>query len=129
MKGTPLPILISCKDQKKRDTMGSRLRGQGYQVEIAKDPFHSLHLIEEKKFGLAILSTLQENMSSFELLTLMRQNFTKKTLPIIVMVNRRTSEQDLMDTVKVGANSCLVESDNVGQLVKEIEKLILTKKK
>ena len=119
-------ILLIQSDVTKRNALSSRLRTQGYKVENASDGFHALNLIETKKFGLGILSTRIDNMPPFECMTLIRDYCSKTQLPIIVLVDKRTQEEDLVKTISAGANACVLESNNVSRLMKKIEELCVS---
>jgi len=68
-----LPILIVDDDIDAGDMMAKLLTACGYESDVARDGFTALDLIEDKKFGIAIIDYRMPGMNGVELFRRMRE--------------------------------------------------------
>jgi DNA-binding NtrC family response regulator len=68
-----LPILLVDDSRNSCDTMAKLLSAWGYQPDVAYDGPTALQLIEQKRYGVAIIDYLLPGMNGVELFRRMRQ--------------------------------------------------------
>ena len=114
-------LLIIDSKASRRDTLASRFRLQGYYVELSNSGFHSLAQIEKYEFDTVVLQGNLFDMSALELIGLMRGVFKKDELQIIY-VDKKTSQEQVLELFKLGINDFIVHSDKIfGSLLDKIE--------
>ena len=114
-------LLIIDSKASRRDTLASRFRLQGYYVELSNSGFHSLSQIEKYEFDSVVITGNLFDMSALELISLMRGVFKKDELQIIY-VDKKTSQDEVLEFFKLGINDFIVYSDKIfGSLLEKIE--------
>ncbi|WP_127718125.1 PleD family two-component system response regulator [Halobacteriovorax sp. HLS] len=119
-------ILLIDGDTNRKNNFASRLRVQGYDVELANGGFHSVHLVEKQEYFSVIIMGNTHDMPGLEILSLIRNVKTKDQLPII-FVNKTTNQEDVLACFEFGANDFIVYSPQCFNSI--IEKLKKFKKK
>tara|TARA_R110000868_G_scaffold117600_6_gene312256 strand:- start:2336 stop:2722 length:387 start_codon:yes stop_codon:yes gene_type:complete len=89
-------ILIIDDNQQRKMALSSRLRMQGYTIDIATGGFHSIHLIEKNHYNLVLIIDDMEDMAAHETIGLIRACKSSSATPVIVL---RSSGQELENDV------------------------------
>ena len=100
---TPQPILIVDDDSAVRDIVRQVLTLEGYAVVEAATGRAGLHAWEQHDPQLVILDIMMPGMSGLQMLAQMRQ---KGDTPV-VMLTRKTSEDDKVRAFELGADDYL----------------------
>ena len=79
------------------------VRKDGYTVTAAENGRQALELIESQPFDLVLLDLLMPDLSGYDVLKILRQNYSITELPIIMLTAKQESEA-LVDTLQLGAN-------------------------
>jgi DNA-binding response OmpR family regulator len=115
-------ILIADENIKYRDSLGSRLRLAGYNVEFVTGGFHLLHILEGfKNYQLIIIHEDMLDMSAQEIVLLVRTSKTKVELPII-FISQNSDEKATYDMIISGANDYLVKTTNLQSIIDRAQK-------
>lgn len=104
------------------------VRKDGYKVTAADSGRQALELIEAHSFDLVLLDLLMPELSGYEVLKILRQNFSITELPIIMLTAKQESEA-LVDTLQLGANDYVVKPIDFNILVARIDTQIALKRK
>lgn len=122
MKPPPLQILLIDGDSKRRNNFASRLRVQGYDVELATGGFHALHLVEKFNYFCLIILENMHDMPGSEILTLSRVIKEKEELPIIY-ISKTTDQNEVLSAFENGANDFIVYSPKCySSIIEKLEK-------
>tara|TARA_R110000868_G_scaffold16687_17_gene74250 strand:- start:2470 stop:2856 length:387 start_codon:yes stop_codon:yes gene_type:complete len=89
-------ILIIDENQQRKMSLSSRLRMQGYTIDIATGGFHSIHLLEKNHYNLVLLIDDMMDMAAHETLGLIRACKSSSKVPVIVL---RSEGQELENDV------------------------------
>lgn len=105
-------VLLATKSQAYRNNLASTLRMQGYKVELAQGGFHLLHMLEnspEFEIDLIIIHEDMDDMSAYEVVSLIRVNKSKSELPI-VYISRHNEEEIVSEMLSVDTNDFIVQT-------------------
>lgn len=102
-------LLLIDGDTNRQNNFASRLRVQGYDVELPNGGFHALHLVEKVDYFAVIIIGNTQDMPGLEILSLMRNHKDKEGLPIIY-INKTTNQDDVLSAFEYGANDFIVYS-------------------
>lgn len=119
-------ILLIDGDTNRKNNFASRLRVQGFDVELANGGFHSVHLCEKISYSSVIIIGNSHDMSGLEILNLLRTYKPKEELPII-FINKTNNQDDVLAAFDFGANDYIVYSPQCFSSV--VEKLKKFKRK
>lgn len=78
-------ILIIDEHTGRKTTLSSRLRMQGFTIDVATGGFHGLHLAEKNQYNLVMIIDDMEDMPAYETLGLLRHHHDSASLPVIVL--------------------------------------------
>lgn len=110
-------ILIADENIQFRNTLASRLRLQGFTVELATGGFHILHMLEKSRdYSMLIFHEDMHDMPSAEVVMLIRTTKNKTELPI-VFISQDNSEDEICEIILNGANEYVVKSSNFQPIV------------
>ena len=110
-------ILIADENIQFRNTLASRLRLQGFTVELATGGFHILHMLERSRdYSMLIFHEDMHDMPSAEVVMLIRTTKNKTELPI-VFISQDSSEDEICEIILNGANEYVVKSSNFQPVV------------
>ncbi len=120
------PILFVSSDIAKRDNIASRLRYSQFKTELATSGFHTIHLLENAKlekepFSLLLLLGPSEDMPADEIISLSRNIFTAKEMPILYLTLDNDPEHKL-EIVDLGGK-VMTFTDNFGALLQAVNKI------
>ncbi|MBY0494584.1 MAG: EAL domain-containing protein [Cyanobacteria bacterium] len=96
-------LLVVDDNENNRDVLARRLRQGGYLVSMACDGAEALAAIEQGSFDLVLLDVEMPGISGLEVLATLREQYTHAQLPII-MVTARSSGDDVVEALRLGAN-------------------------
>ena len=68
------------------------VRKNGYTVTTAENGRQALELVESQPFDLVLLDLLMPDLSGYDVLKILRQNFSITELPIIMLTAKQESE-------------------------------------
>lgn len=114
-------ILIVDKKPSRRDTLASRFRLQGIKVELSPSGFQALSMIEKDSYDTVIILGNQQDMSAYELISLMRNVYKKEELQIIY-TDLKIDEDIVMNILKQGASEFIIYSEKIfGTILPKVE--------
>lgn len=114
-------ILIVEDDETLRMTLGDRLRGENYVVDIAKDAEEASERVNESPFDLLIVDVMLPYHSGFDLCRDLRQSGL--ATPIMFL----TAKTELLDKVvglKLGADDYMTKPFDADELCARVEVLL-----
>jgi DNA-binding response OmpR family regulator len=115
-------ILIVDENVQFRNTLASRLRLQGFNVEFATGGFHLLHILEKHRdCSLVIMHEDMLDMSAVEIISLVRTTKNKTDLPIL-FISHDHKEEEICEMILSGANEYIVKSENFQPIVDRAKK-------
>lgn len=116
-------ILLIEDDLDIQRVYSEKLKLEGYNVHLAIDVPHGLHLLEEIHPDIILLDImLPGKMNGFEMLTHIKNDAKYKDIPVIIMTNLDTEKEEAL---KVGAADYLIKaSTELSDLVAKIKQLI-----
>lgn len=104
------------------------VRKNGYTVTTAENGRQALELVESQPFDLVLLDLLMPDLSGYDVLKILRQNFSITELPIIMLTAKQESEA-LVDSLQLGANDYVVKPIDFNILNARIDTQIALKRK
>ena len=99
-------ILLIEDDETLRETLASRLAGEGFAVEQAADGREGLYFAQEYPVDLAIIDLGLPEMSGLEIIKTLREE--GKTYPVLILT-ARDRWQDKVDGLSAGADDYVVK--------------------
>ncbi len=101
-----------------------KLENDGFTVETADDGDVALKKLPEFKPDLVLLDIMMPKMNGYEVLKNLKENQATKDLPVILLTNVGSSDEDIQKGLELGAVAYLVKAGNrpsaVVSKVKEI---------
>jgi two-component system response regulator PhoP len=110
-------ILLVEDEAALRETLAARLKREGFAVDAAADGEDGLFLGREMPFDVGIIDLGLPKMPGIELIKKLREE--GKTFPILILT-ARSSWQDKVEGLKVGADDFLVKPFHVEELMARI---------
>jgi two-component system response regulator PhoP len=104
-----------------RETLGARLRREGFAVDLAADGEEGLYLGQEVLFDVAIIDLGLPKLSGMELVRKLREN--GRRFPILILT-ARSSWQDKVEGLRAGADDYLVKPFHVEELLARLNALM-----
>ncbi|PIY89566.1 MAG: response regulator [Candidatus Nealsonbacteria bacterium CG_4_10_14_0_8_um_filter_37_14] len=119
-------ILLIEDEQIMFDLLQKKLRGEGYEVSIAKDGEEGLRAMREVKPDLILLDIVMPKIGGFEVMEEMQKEPELKKIPIIVISNSG-QPVELDRAQKFGARDWLIKTEFdpqevIDKVVKQIGK-------
>jgi len=119
-------ILLIEDEQIMFDLLQKKLRGEGYEVSIAKDGEEGLRAMREVKPDLILLDIVMPKIGGFEVMEEMQKEPELKKIPIIVISNSG-QPVELDRAQKFGARDWLIKTEFdpqevINKVVKQIGK-------
>lgn len=99
------------------------LEKEGFRVTSFLHPSDFLQSYKEKDFALLILDLMLPDMSGLEILKLLRQDKTKKGLPIIVLT-AKNSEFDKVLGLELGADDYITKPFGINELIARVKAVL-----
>ena len=102
----------------------TKLKGSGFEVEVASDGGQCLSKIKEKKFDLIILDIVLPQMDGWEILKQIKEIKEMKDLPVIILSNL-SQRAEVEKGLKMGAIKYLIKAHYTpSEVVEEIKKIL-----
>ncbi len=114
-------ILLVEDEAALRETLAARLKREGYAVDTAADGEDGLFLGREMPFDIGIIDLGLPKLTGIDLVRKLREEGRK--FPILILT-ARSSWQDKVEGLKVGADDYLVKPFHVEELLARINALV-----
>lgn len=114
-------ILLVEDEAALRETLAARLKREGFAVDMAADGEDGLFLGREMPFDVAIIDLGLPRLTGIDLIRKLREE--GKKFPILILT-ARSSWQDKVEGLKVGADDYLVKPFHVEELLARINALV-----
>jgi len=101
-------VVIFSGNSRDANEWSSRLRTQGYAVEVSTGGFHALNLIEKENFDIMLVSGSAPDMSGIEVIAIARTVKSQEQLPIIFIADEGEGSQ-FVEALDQGANSYVLK--------------------
>ena len=105
-------LLVVDDNEMNRQLMSLQFRRAGYTVELAKDGYEALELIEARSYDLVLLDIMMPGINGLQVLEEIRKQHSLINLPII-MVTADDLEESIITSLKLGANDYLTKPLNL----------------
>src|SRR3954452_3436466 len=103
-----------------RDMLSRRLQREGYTVLTAEDGYKALEMMKSQKFDLILLDVMMPGLNGYEMLPIIRQQFSLAELPVIMATAKDRSE-DVVEGLKLGANDYVTKPIDLPVLLARME--------
>ena len=114
-------ILLVEDEAPLRETLGARLKREGYAVDMACDGDEGFYMGREVPFDVAVIDLGLPKMSGMDLVRALRAE--GKKFPILILT-ARTLWQDKVEGLKAGADDYLVKPFHVEELLARLNALL-----
>lgn len=114
-------ILLVEDEAPLRETLGARLRREGFAVDLAADGEEGLYLGKEIPFDVAIIDLGLPKLSGMDLVRRLRED--GRRFPILILT-ARGSWQDKVEGLRAGADDYLVKPFHVEELLARLNALM-----
>ena len=116
-------ILLADDDEILIEILRFRVEAAGHSVVIARDGLQALELIRESLPDLVILDAMMPVMTGAEVLAALRADDATANLPVI-MLTARAGEEDVVRSLRAGANDYITKPFIPQELAVRIDKLL-----
>jgi len=116
-------VLICDDDPLLVDLLEFRLRGRGYEVDIARDGGEALARMGEARPDAVVLDAMMPVMDGYEVLRRIREEEGTRDIPV-VMLTARKQERDIVGALELGANDYIVKPFIPEELVARLGRLL-----
>lgn len=124
---TKILILIVEDDLSLAQMYATKLKAEGFEVDIAHDGREGLGKIRDEGPSLVLLDILMPNLDGIEMLRQAKADPRTQQIPIIVLTNLSLTAQT-EQALRTGAEGYLVKSETTpNQVVKKIKSILATK--
>jgi DNA-binding response OmpR family regulator len=101
-------LLVVDDNEMNRDMLARRLARSGYLVDVAENALQLLQRVKENGLDLVLLDIEMPQISGFDALKALRNDYSPSQLPII-MVTARNQRTDIVKAINLGANDYLTK--------------------
>lgn len=106
------------------DIYSTKLKGSGFEVEVASDGDQCFSKIKETNFDLIILDIVLPQMDGWEILRKIKTTEEMKHLPVIILSNL-SQRAEVEKGLKLGAVKYLIKAHYApSEVVEEIKKVL-----
>ena len=116
-------ILLADDDEILIEILRFRVEAAGHSVVIARDGLQALELVRASAPDLVILDAMMPVMSGAEVLAALRADDATANLPVI-MLTARAGEDDVVRSLRAGANDYITKPFIPQELTVRIDKLL-----
>lgn len=109
---TKVRVLVVDDDNMSGELLRKRLEKRGFDSHYIDNGADCLKYIETNKVDLVLLDLMMPGMSGTEVLVSIRENYNNYQLPVII-VTAKDSTNDVVDSLKSGANDYLTKPINL----------------
>jgi two-component system response regulator PhoP len=114
-------ILLVEDEAPLRETLMARLKREGFAVDAASDGEEGLYMGREVPFDVAVIDFGLPKLSGMDLVKALRAD--GKTFPILILT-ARSSWQDKVEGLKIGADDYLVKPFHIEELLARLNALL-----
>ncbi|MEP7284394.1 MAG: HAMP domain-containing sensor histidine kinase [Chloroflexota bacterium] len=118
-KGDQGHLLVVDDNEMNRDMLSRRLKREGFTVVVAEDGHQALQLLKQHKFDLIVLDIMMPGLSGFDMLPMIRSEYTLAELPVI-MATAKDGSADIVEALRLGANDYVTKPINFPVLVARV---------
>lgn len=115
-------VLIVDDDEVMRDLMKQALLRKSYRVETAKDGVEAARVLDSMSIDLVLLDLLMPNRDGF---TVLRDLKRRESAPPAIVLTGSRSPELRNDAMELGARSFLQKPFELGQLLAEVEAVLV----
>jgi DNA-binding response OmpR family regulator len=101
-------LLVVDDNEMNRDMLARRLARNGYLVDVAENAQQLVRCVKENSTDLVLLDIEMPEVSGFDALKALRNDYSPSQLPII-MVTARNQREDIVRALNLGANDYLTK--------------------
>ncbi len=116
-------ILVVEDEERIRKIISIIIRGEDIDIDEAADGKEALDKIFNEKYDLVILDLMIPEIDGFGVLEKVRENEETQDLPIII-VSARTSDRDILEGLKGGANYYIPKPFEPQELTSSLELIL-----
>jgi class 3 adenylate cyclase len=120
-------LLVVDDEPSNRDLLARRLVTAGYQVSSASDGASALQRIAQQPFDLVLLDVMMPGMSGLEVLTALRREYPRASLPVILATALDGSEH-VVEGLRLGANDHVTKPLDFPVVLARIETQLAVKR-
>jgi two-component system alkaline phosphatase synthesis response regulator PhoP len=117
-------ILIAEDSSTVRRLVAGRLAADGYQVIEAADGQEALELARQERPDLIVLDKVMPKFDGFEVVRALREDPQTQLIPI-VMLTERTSEDDVLDGLRLGVEEYMPKPFSPRELSARVQRVLL----
>ncbi len=96
-------LLVVDDNELNRDMLSRRLKGRGYDVQVAEGGREALEKLQGEAYDLVLLDVMMPEVSGLDVLAEVRKHRSRGELPII-MATAKDQSEDIVAALKLGAN-------------------------
>ena len=116
-------ILVAEDDTNIRHVLKIQLEGAGYEVVAAEDGIKALEEVSRQVPDLILLDIMMPKMDGYEVCRYLKADFRTSKVPII-MLTARSTENDKVDGLEIGANDYLTKPYSSKELLARVKGLL-----
>jgi CheY-like chemotaxis protein len=120
-------LLVVDDNEMNRDMLARRLARSGYLVDVAESARHLAQRVKENALDLVLLDIEMPQITGFDALKALRNDYSPTQLPII-MVTARNQREDIIKALTLGANDYLTKPVDFSVALARIETLLSQKR-
>lgn len=121
-KGTKKILLVE-DEERIRKIINIIIRGEDIEIDEAEDGAQALEKIRSNNFDLVILDIMIPEIDGFGVLEEIRNTEKTADLPVII-VSARTSDRDILEGLKGGANYYIPKPFEPQELISSLELIL-----
>jgi response regulator RpfG family c-di-GMP phosphodiesterase len=121
-------VLIVDQNVQRRSNVATKVRLMGFSTEVSDSGFQVVHLIEQaletqtKAYSGLIIVEDSEDMPAREVLLLVRNLHKNKDQFPILFLSRNHDPDEILQTIKEGANEYIIDLDNQAKILDKVKK-------
>lgn len=119
-------ILLVDDDQLLVRMYQKKLENDGYEVAVADDGDVAIQKVKEFNPDLILLDIMMPKVNGYEVLKNLKASKTTKDIPVILLTNVGSSDEDLQKGMNLGAVAYLVKAGNRPDVVVSKVKEVLS---
>ena len=119
----PKRILLVEDEERIRKVINIIIRGEDILVDEAEDGAQAVDKISKNDYDLVILDLMIPEIDGFGVLERIRNEERTRELPVII-VSARTSDKDILDGLKGGANYYIPKPFEPQELISSLELIL-----
>ncbi|MCE1245752.1 MAG: response regulator transcription factor [Firmicutes bacterium] len=119
----PKRILLVEDEERIRKVINIIIRGEDILVDEAEDGAQAVDKISKNDYDLVILDLMIPEIDGFGVLDRIRSEERTRELPVII-VSARTSDKDILDGLKGGANYYIPKPFEPQELISSLELIL-----